>query len=128
LLASNGVEPTPGNYQLRQTVSGGTAKLDLPSGGTWFFRVVNESGVAVPYTIVVGDGQQDSNIRNVTIADNHLSVTWQSVAGTSYEISTSTDLVNWTVVTTVSATSTETTYTDPAAATGTMRFIRIRPL
>lgn len=128
LLASNGVEPTPGNYQLRQTVSDGTAKLDLPTGGTWFFRVVNESGVAVPYTIMVGNGEQPSNIRSVTIADDHLTVTWQSVAGASYEISTSTDLVNWTPVTTVQATSTETTYTDPQAATGAMRFIRIRPL
>jgi YVTN family beta-propeller protein len=128
LLASNGVVPTPGSYQLRQTVSNGTAKLNLPSGGTWVFLVMNESDVPVPYTIMVGDGQPTSNVRNVAITDNHLQVTWQSVAGASYEIATSTDLVNWTVLTTVQATSTETTYTDPSTATGTMRFIRIRPL
>jgi hypothetical protein len=127
LLASNGTEPTMANYQLRQTVSNGSATLQLPGPGTWYFRVVNETAAAVPYTISVA-GQGESNVLDVSIVDDHLRVTWQSVAGTSYEIATSTDLVNWEVLTTIEATAGETTYTDPNAATGTARFIRIRPL
>jgi hypothetical protein len=124
LLASNGTDPTETNYQLKQTVSSGSATLALPSAGTWFLRVVNSSATTVPYTIELA---AQSNIRDVSIASGQLQVTWASVAGTSYEIATSTDLVNWTPVTTVQATGDETTYTDTASVTGTARFIRIRP-
>jgi subtilisin-like proprotein convertase family protein len=126
LLASNGSEPTATNYQLKQTVSTGKATLALPSAGTWYFRVINESNTTAPYTLTVG--AQSSGVRSVSIAGDHLQVTWDSVPGTSYEIATSTDLSNWTPVTTVQATSAETTYTDPAAVGGMTRFIRIRPL
>ena len=127
ILASNGTEPTEANYQLKQTVSSGTATLSLPTGGTWFFRVINSTGDTIPYTLTVSGGQS-STIRDVSVVDNHLNVTWSSVVGASYEIATSTDLVNWTPVTTIQATSTETTYSDTETATGTARFIRIRPL
>lgn len=126
ILASNGVEPTESDYQLKQTVSSGTGTLALPSAGTWFFRVINNTTDTVPYTMTVTE--QTSAIRDVSVVDNHLNVTFATVVGTSYEIATSTDLVNWTPVATIQATSTQTTYTDTATATDTARFIRIRPL
>jgi hypothetical protein len=127
LLASNGVEPTPTNYQIRQTVTSGSIKVALPTAGTWYFRVVNEGSEPVPYTLSV-EGQSTSGIRTVGIENDHLTVTWQSSPGISYEIATSTDLVNWTPVTTVQANSTETSYTDPNATSGAAKFIRIRQL
>jgi hypothetical protein len=126
-LASNGVEPTMTNYQIKQTVTSGKVKIPLPTAGTWYFRIVNESGVTVPYTLSV-EGQPASAISSVAVVDNHLTVTWQSEPGASYEIATSTDLVNWTVTTTVQAQSTQTSYTDPEAVSGAMKFIRIRKL
>jgi hypothetical protein len=127
ILASNGVEPTMSNYQIKQTVSSSKVKILLPTAGTWYFRIVNESGQTVPYTLSV-EGQPTSAINSVTVADNHLTVTWQSEPGASYEIATSTDLVNWTVTTTVQAESTQTSYTDPDAVSGAAKFIRIRKL
>jgi beta-xylosidase len=83
----------------------------------------------VPYTLTaVGQPVSTSAIRDVSVVDNHLTVTWATVPGTSYEIATSTDLVNWTPVTTVQATSTQTTYADTATVSGPARFLRIRPL
>ncbi|MGZ5545420.1 MAG: hypothetical protein ACXWIU_12160 [Limisphaerales bacterium] len=128
LFASNGNPPSESNYQLKQTVANGAATLALPSAGNWYFRVVNNLNATVPYTITVGGSTSGSGIHNVNITGNHLQVAFASVAGTSYAIDTSTDLVNWTTVTTIQATGSETTYTDTAAVTGTARFIRIRPL
>ncbi|HEY6227678.1 MAG TPA: hypothetical protein VI282_11205, partial [Verrucomicrobiae bacterium] len=127
LLASNGVEPTETSYQIRQTVTSGSMKIALPTAGTWYFRIVNDSSETVPYTLSV-EGQPVSAIKTVGIENDHLTVTWQTTPGTSYEIATSTDLVNWTTVTTVQADSTETTYTDPNTTSGAMKFIRIRQL
>jgi hypothetical protein len=127
LLASNGVEPTETNYQIRQTVTSSSVKIALPTPGTWYFRIVNDSSETVPYTLSV-EGQPVSAIKTVGIENDHLTVIWQTTPGTSYEIATSTDLVNWTTVTTVQADSTETTYTDPNTTSGAMKFIRIRQL
>jgi hypothetical protein len=123
LLASNGIDPMETNYQLKQTVSSGSATLTLPTAGTWHLRVVNNTSATIPYTISIV-----SNVRNVAIAGNQLQVTFATVAGVSYEVATSTDLVNWTPVTTLQGTGSDMTYTDPSAATATARFIRIRAL
>jgi hypothetical protein len=129
LLAGNGFDPTPDNYQIKQTVTSGSVNIPLPTQGWWTFRIVNESGATVPYTLTaVGQPVSTSAIRDVSVVDNHLTVTWATVPGTSYEIATSTDLVNWTPVTTVQATSTQTTYADTATVSGPARFLRIRPL
>jgi hypothetical protein len=126
-LAANGFVPTPDNYQIKKVVSSGKVTIPLTTRGIWYFRLINETGDTVPYTLRVSD-EPASSIRTVAIVNDHLIVTWQSVPETSYEIATSTDLVNWTTVTTVQATETQTTYNDPNPAGGTMRFIRIRPL
>jgi hypothetical protein len=129
-LAANGFEPSLSNYQIKQAISAGTVKIPLTPGGNWFFRLVNESGQTVSYTLAVEAKAPpgSSGIRTVAIVDNHLTVTWESLPGASYEIATSTDLITWTPLTTVQASSNLTTYTDPAGAGETKRFIRIRPL
>jgi hypothetical protein len=128
LLAANGVDPSMASYQIKQTVSSGSVNIPLPAPGNWYLRVVNESGVTVPYTLSAEGQSSASAVRSVAVVDNHLTVTWQSIVGTQYEIATSTDLVNWTPVTTMQATSTETTYTDASTISGPAKFIRIRPL
>lgn len=128
-LAANGFEPSLSNYQIKQPITAGTVKIPLTPGGHWFFRVINESGETISYTLAVeaeAQGTTPSIIRTVALVDNQLTVTWESVPGASYEIATSTDLITWTPLTTVQASSNLMTYVEPANET--KRFIRIRPL
>jgi subtilisin family serine protease/subtilisin-like proprotein convertase family protein len=127
VIAAKGFDPSPENYEARAVVSGSGA-LALPSGGNWFVRVLNSGANVVPYTIEVtgGSGPAGFDIHNVSISGGHLRVAFESVIGTRYEIASSTDLTNWTVVTTVTATAAETIYTDSADVSGKARYLRIR--
>ena len=126
VLASTGVEPTIDNYQVKQTITS-SGDVTLPTAGNWNIKIINSSAIATPYTITATDANAVT-IQNVAIANGKLTVTWTSVAGASYEIATSTDLIHWNPVSTVPSGGSTTTYTDTAAATGPAKFYRIRPL
>lgn len=127
LIAAKGFDPTPQNYQVKVNATSGNATLALPSGGAWYLRLLNDGGTTVPVTLSLTSSSSGFAIHSVAINSGHLKVSWESTAGKSYEISTSTDLKTWTVLTTVTATGAETTYTDPTSVGGTARFLRIRP-
>ncbi|MDB6109487.1 MAG: Peptidase and in kexin sedolisin [Pedosphaera sp.] len=95
----------------------------------WFLGVPNKDVTTVTYTIravVSTNGMLISGIP-ITIGltlppaggTNGPTLTWPGVAGESYEIQSSTDLVSWTVLSTIiSAPGSTITFTDPNPITG----------
>ena len=67
-------------------------------------------------------------ISSYEIVGGMFTVGWESQAGRNYEIFASTDLVNWSSITTVPATGGNTSYSDPSSAGLNWRFYRIRLL
>jgi outer membrane protein assembly factor BamB/chitodextrinase len=53
-------------------------------------------------------------------------IDWQSVLGKTYEIQSSTDMITWTMVTTVTATSTTSSWTNTDLSSTTKKFYRVR--
>ena len=63
---------------------------------------------------------------NVTLTGQNAVLSWQTILGSSYEVLTSTDLVNWTVVNTSTGDGTLHSYTHSGGAAGPKRFWRLQ--
>lgn len=63
---------------------------------------------------------------NVTLSGQNAVLSWQSILGSSYEVLSSTDLVNWTVVNTSTGDGTVQSYTHSGGAVGAQRFWRLQ--
>jgi len=104
--------------------------------GNWYLRVPNNAGSGVNFTIhVVQDDGSGVLVSRVPLnpvavlpapgAGTGPTITWVTVAGETYEVQTSPDLVTWTtVLPPLIATGTTLSWTDPNPLGGT-RFYRI---
>lgn len=125
IYATRNGEPSPTNFEVRQRITGTSGTVQLPGAGEWTIRLDNEGSEPVFYDLTLNI-DLGIEIQSTAIVNGKFQVTWQSVAGRAYEVSTSTDLVNWSAPVTVEATSATTTYTDSQDATGRARFYRIQ--
>ena len=130
LLVGDGTFPTPGS-SYSGSFNAGTAvqfvqigtNADLPSvEGTWYLAVPNTYSNAVGYTITAAVITNSAPVTNAPLVLSALlsspagvfSMTWNSQAGRVYSIDVSTNLTQWTLVTNITATSAETSYSDAA--------------
>jgi hypothetical protein len=63
---------------------------------------------------------------NVTLSGQNALLSWQTILGSSYEVLTSTDLVNWTVMNTSTGDGTVQSYTHSGGAVGPQRYWRLQ--
>src|SRR6185295_7613220 len=119
----------PGQIVLR------TNDLFPTLNGDWYLAVDNLQNTNLTFTIravVSTNGILPSGLPlNIAIGfapppDVGLQFTWYSVLGEKYVIETSTDLVNWTLLDTMVAYSSYTTYSDPTGGSLPLLFYRIR--
>jgi subtilisin family serine protease/subtilisin-like proprotein convertase family protein len=143
LLAALGTFPTPATAQFADLASpvkigqivARTNDFFPTLNGNWYLAVDNLQNGNLTFTIsaVVSTNGILSSRLPMTIAigfapppDIGLQFTWYSVLGETYVIETSDDLVTWTLLDTIVAYSSYTTYTDPAGGTQPYLFYRIR--
>lgn len=103
--------------------------------GQWFLSAINQEGADVDFTIrattprngILISGRPLDFIQPPVFTPTGVELTWNSVEGEKYEISSSTDLIKWTVETTATAgAGSTTTVTIPDGAGDQMMFFRIR--
>lgn len=104
--------------------------------GNWYLGVPNRETFNVNYTIRASVSTNGMLLPLDPISVGVLlpppgtpqgpTLTWTSVLGESYEIQTSTDLINWVTIATVVATGDTMTYTDPTPTAGIpFKFYRV---
>jgi hypothetical protein len=102
--------------------------------GTWYLDVPNTSASSVAYSIeattnIVGPITSAPLIVHASLAARTglFTMYWAAAAGQKYQIYASSNLLTWSLVTTVTAQSTTASYTDPTPAqTQNARFYRVQ--
>lgn len=79
-------------------------------------------------TIPVNSSSRLAFINETFPTSTSFEIGWQSVSGKSYEIQTSNDLITWSTVTTIAATSSSTTWTNSGLSGVGKKFYRVRVL
>jgi subtilisin-like proprotein convertase family protein len=128
ILVKRGSVPTPETYDYKQDSTGASSETltltGLQSGGEPLYAVVyNNSGFAAPYEMTQTEIGALAFV-HIDVAGGSVNLTFTSVAGDSYTLQSSVDLVHWTNFTSVTATAESTTVTDTTSNVGA-KFYRI---
>ncbi len=143
LLVGKGVFPTPdeffsGSFDFTlgadQSVVIATNASLTDLSGIWYAAVANRTTGSASYSItasVLTNGPVVSKPflvlgASISSPSNGFSMTWSAVAGASYQIQVSTNLMQWSSVANITATSNTATYTDSVPVRSQpLRFFRI---
>jgi subtilisin-like proprotein convertase family protein len=133
ILVKRGSVPTPDSYDYKQDFGGASAEtlalsgLDLTSD-PWYAVVYNNSGFATPYTILQTETSGLEFI-HVDLANGNVNLTFATVAGSSYTVQSSSDLVNWSNLASLTATGDSSTVNDssPPLAAKFYRVVKVNP-
>jgi hypothetical protein len=142
LLVRSNAYPTPSQFDYASFNTGNsnekiiiTTNNAMPSlNGTWYIGVQDDEQFAVDYQICATETNNVTPFPAVVAAsatfipgnNGGFSFTWNSIAGQTYHVDLSTDLVNWSTVATIRAESSTTTFSDPAPADAA-RYYRVQP-
>ena len=129
-VVSQGAPPTRGAYDYAEDNQGSgsesltiTPQSPVPlTAGTWYILVLNNDSVPLMYT-VTASFDEGAPVLNAALADGELLLQWNAIPGASYRIETSTDLENWSFLTTVTAEGEGASYS--AQASGEALFYRV---
>jgi subtilisin-like proprotein convertase family protein len=107
--------------------------VQTPSSGphVWYLAVPNNGNTPVTYTITANDLQSGTVTNFPPITGGAytpglgFTITWNSIIGAVYQVDYSTDLINWTIAVTFTATNTTSSFTDFTPPTGPGRFYRV---
>jgi len=143
LLVGDGVFPTPQSFYTgsfnpglaNQSVVIATNSSLTNLSGIWYAAVPNIAGPVGNYSItaaVLTNGPVTATplliSANISTSSGAFSMSWNAVAGQTYQIQVSTDLANWSVAANITAQSTTATYTDAVPVNSQKtRFFRIVP-
>ncbi|MDB6057522.1 MAG: Peptidase and in kexin sedolisin, partial [Verrucomicrobiales bacterium] len=140
LLVRLNAYPTPSQFDYASFNAGNsdekivvTTNSSVPSlNGTWYLGIQNDEVFAVDYKICATE--TNSTVPFPAFASASAAYTpgrngafmfsWSSIAGQTYYIDRSTNLVNWSTIATIRAQSSTTTFSDPAPA-DTARYYRL---
>jgi hypothetical protein len=136
IVAQKGMPPTRSSFSHFQNNPGsGSEQLTISSNsgvplasGVWYVRVLNNTSLAVPYTITATGDISDTGVAepllSAAVVNGQLQIQWSSAAGIAYEVQASEDLNAWTSVGNVISNGGIMTFTPPAGS-GHMRFYRL---
>jgi hypothetical protein len=136
IVAQKGAIPTRDTYSHAQNAPGSgseTLSIGAASGlsaGVWYVRVLNNTEEPFEYTITAQGDIAAPAPRTELIAEQSngaIRLLWNSTAGVSYRIESSSDLENWSTVTTVTASGGTAEYSDPINGVS-RRFYRVARL
>lgn len=128
--------PTQSIYDFNSNLGGTSDEVitvTTPVAGRYYLGVYGFFPTGnITYTVVVTEGPAafaPTVLSRPTLTSSGFRVSANTIIGAQYEFSVSTNLINWTVVTTTTATANITTFTDPTPpASQTARFYRVRQL
>lgn len=125
-VASANGDPSLTNFDVRKEISSTTGTLNLPGAGNWRIRVFNQSNSNVRYSLTARGDAGFQILESQVGSDGVFRMTWQSEAGTDYEVLGSINLTDWDPITTVSADGTTASYSEPVNREQTNRFYQVR--
>ena len=136
IVARQGSIPTRDSYtHVQNILSSGSVELRITtaspvplSSGTWYVRVLNNADEAIGYSLTasgdIADPVGQTRV-NAVLANGRVHLLWNSADGASYQVQASSDLENWSSVSTITASGSTATYSEPATAS--RRFYRVVP-
>jgi hypothetical protein len=134
ILVSRGVEPTRESFTYSvNATSSGTERLVISATsnpaletGTYYIRILNNSDYPVTYTVSASSAPGFAIHSDAQFVNGRFTLSFDSALGEQYEIQSSSDLLTWNMVTTLTASGSETTYEAPASeANAPARFYRV---
>ncbi|HEY1171275.1 MAG TPA: putative Ig domain-containing protein [Verrucomicrobiae bacterium] len=146
LLIRKGAHPTATVFDHSSTLVGTNREQVVIEGadlsGEWFATVVNRESTNITYSISgtvplqVAGGALLVSTEGIKVetpvfnaGDTTPEFSWTAVQGEKYQVEVSTDLTNWTPLTSIVVTGTTATFKDPTPYTDSLlRFYRIRQL